>query len=116
MEEKTLWKGKPFNFGLPSFTTYEITNQRLIIEKGIFTKVTSEIELFRVRDISVKRNLVERIFKFGDITINSVDTTNPLLVLKNVRKSRVVKDIIRNAVMEQRNKQRIELPDFTDLQ
>ncbi|WHY84054.1 PH domain-containing protein [Neobacillus novalis] len=112
MEEKDLWMGKPFFFGFPSFTKYRITNQRLIIEKGVFTKITNEIELFRVRDIQVKRNLVERIFGFGDITVLSTDHMNSVILLKNIKKSVEVKDIIRNAVMEQRNIQRLEIDDI----
>lgn len=111
MEEKTLWLGKPFYFGFPSFTKYHITNQRLIIEKGVFTKRTSEIEFFRVRDVSVKRNLIERMFGFGDITIISTDPNNPTILLRNIKKSVVIKDLIRNAVMEQRNEQKLEFPD-----
>lgn len=112
MEEKDLWMGKPFYFGFPSFTKYRITNQRLIIEKGVFTKITSEIELFRVRDIQVKRNLVERIFGFGDITVLSTDHMNSVILLKNIKQSVEVKDIIRNAVREQRNSQRLEIDDI----
>ncbi|EKN66891.1 membrane-flanked domain-containing protein [Neobacillus bataviensis LMG 21833] len=112
MEEKDLWMGKSFFFGFPSFTKYRITNQRLIIEKGVFTKIISEIELFRVRDIQVKRNLVERIFGFGDITVLSTDHMNSVILLKNIKKSVEVKDIIRNAVMEQRNSQRLEIDDI----
>lgn len=110
MEEQVLWEGKPFYFGVPSFTTYKITNQRLIIETGILTKNTHEMELFRVRDISVKRNIVERMFNIGDILITSIDPSTPGLVLKNIKNSQVVKDLIREAVREQRNTQKIEFP------
>lgn len=110
MEEKTIWEGKPFYFGLPSFTKYTITNQRLIIEEGVFTKRTREMELFRIRDLSVKKNLIERICNFGDITLISTDTLNPNVVLKNVRNCGEIKDIIRNAVREERNNQKLEFP------
>lgn len=112
MEETTLWAGKPYYFGLPSFTEYRITNQRLIIESGILTKRTNEMELFRIRDVSVKRNIIERMFNFGDIKIASTDITNSELVLNNVKGSQEVKDIIRNAVREQRNSQKLEFGEF----
>jgi uncharacterized membrane protein YdbT with pleckstrin-like domain len=111
MEEQTLWRGKPFYFGLPSFTDYHVTNQRLIVESGIFTKRTREMELFRIRDVSVKRNVIERLFKFGDITLATTDSTNPTLVLKNIKRSQEVKDVIRAAVREQRNTQKLEFPE-----
>lgn len=110
MEEEIMWQGKPFYFGLPSFTKYCITNQRLIIETGILTKRSREMELFRIRDVSVKRNLIERLFKIGDITLTSTDSSNPQLVLKNIKRSQAVKDVIRNVVREERNTQKLELP------
>lgn len=112
MEEKTLWEGKPFYFGFPSFTRYKLTNQRLIIEQGILTVHSREMELFRVRDISVKRNVFERMFNIGDIALTSTDATNPLITLKNIKDSQTVKDIIREAVRDQRNTQKLEFPDM----
>ena len=49
MNENVLWEGKPFNFGIPSFTKYQITDRRLIVEKGIFTKKREKIQLYRIR-------------------------------------------------------------------
>ncbi len=34
-------------------TSYELTDQRLIIRTGIFNKKTDEIELYRVKDVTV---------------------------------------------------------------
>ena len=110
--ETNLWVGKPFYFGLPSFTNYTVTNQRIIVEKGILTKRTIEFEFFRIRDISVKRNIIERMFGFGDITIHSTDVSNPVFVLKNIKDSASVKDMIREAVREQRNTQKIDFQSF----
>lgn len=113
LDEKILWEGKPYYFGLPTFTNYKITNERLIVETGLLTKRTKEIEWFRVKDISVKRNLIERIFNIGDITISSIDTQEPIYVLRNIKDSEKIKDYIRNAVREQRNTQKIDFPtDF----
>lgn len=111
-EEKDLWVGKPFYFGLPSFTKYRITNQRIIVEQGILTKRTLEFEFFRIRDISVKRNIIERSFNFGDITVHSTDVSTPVFILRNIKDSEVVKDLIRNAVREQRNTQKIDFQQF----
>lgn len=104
--EKELWKGKPFNFGFPSFTSYRLTDHRFIIEKGIFTKRREEIQLYRIRDISLKRNLLERMFGFGDITIYSTDTSSPSYLLRNVRRSTEVNDQIVFAVEEARLRNR----------
>lgn len=104
--ESTLWEGKPFNFGIPTFTRYKITDRRLIVEKGIFTKRREEIQLHRIRDISLKRNVLERILNFGDITVVSTDTTHPKYTLRNVRDSENISDILSLAAENSRIKNR----------
>ncbi|WP_054949633.1 PH domain-containing protein [Numidum massiliense] len=94
MEEEILWEGKPFNFGIPSFTKYKITNARIIIEKGIFTKRRDEIRLFRIRDVSTKRNLFERMIGIGDVNIVSTDASLPKYQLRNIRDSTDVADLL----------------------
>lgn len=100
--EEEIWSGKPFNWGLPSFTSYRITSRRIIIEKGILTKKREEIQLYRVRDIAVKRSLIERMLKFGDITIYSTDASSPTYTLRNIRDSIRVTDLLGLAAEEAR--------------
>jgi len=104
IDEKVLWEGRPFNYGIPSFTHYKITDTRLIVEKGIFTKKREEIRLFRIRDISLKRSLMERIIRMGDITIQATDTTSPTYTLRNLKNSIQVADILGQAVENSRLK------------
>jgi uncharacterized membrane protein YdbT with pleckstrin-like domain len=97
LNETVLWEGKPFNYGIPTFTNYRLTDRRLIVERGIFTKKREEIQLYRIRDISLKRNLIERLLKFGDITILSTDTSSPSYTLRNIRDSIRVSDLLGQA-------------------
>lgn len=112
--ENVLWQGKPFNYGIPSFTRYQITERRVIVERGIFTKRREEIQLYRVRDINLKRNLIERILKFGDITIFSTDTTSPTYTLRNIRDSVKVTDLLGLAAENARLKYRAQ--ELTEIQ
>ncbi len=114
MNENVLWEGKPFNFGIPSFTKYQITDRRLIVEKGIFTKKREEIQLYRIRDIALKRNLYERMLKIGDITILSTDTSSPSYTLRNIRDSVKVADILGFASENSRIKNRAQ--ELTEVQ
>ncbi|GGD57184.1 PH domain-containing protein [Paenibacillus nasutitermitis] len=112
--ETVLWEGKPFNFGIPSFTSYKITDRRIIVEKGILTKKREEIQLYRIRDISLKRNLMERMMKFGDITIFSTDASSPAFLLRNIKDSINVSDILGLAVEAARIKNRTH--ELTEIQ
>ncbi|MBB6672808.1 PH domain-containing protein [Cohnella nanjingensis] len=106
MAEQVLWKGKPFNYGFPSFTTYTITSNRLIVERGIFTKTRKEIRLYRIRDGSSKRNLWERLWSMGDIVVNSTDVDTPNFLLRNIKGAVEVADILLNAADEARRTNR----------
>lgn len=106
LNEDVLWEGKPFNYGFPSFTHYRLTDRRLIIERGILTKKREEIQLYRIRDIALKRNLFERIMNLGDITILSTDTSSPSYTLRNIRSSINVSDTIGLAAENSRIKNR----------
>lgn len=112
--ENVLWQGKPFNYGIPSFTRYQITERRVIVERGIFTKRREEIQLYRVRDINLKRNLIERMLKFGDISIFSTDTTSPTYILRNIRDSVKVSDLLGQAAENARLKYRAQ--ELTEVQ
>ncbi|MFC5405929.1 PH domain-containing protein [Cohnella soli] len=114
LNENVLWEGKPFNYGIPSFTRYQITERRIIVERGILTKRREEIQLYRVRDISVKRNLWERMLRFGDITVQSTDTTSPTYTLRNIRGSVDVADLLSQAAEAARIKNRAQ--ELTEVQ
>ncbi|WP_256758044.1 PH domain-containing protein [Cohnella sp. WQ 127256] len=114
LNENVLWEGKPFNYGIPSFTRYQITERRVIVERGIFTKKREEIQLYRIRDITLKRNLLERILKFGDITVFSTDTTSPTYTLRNIRGSIEVSDLLGQAAENARLKYKAQ--ELTEVQ
>ena len=115
MQEVALWQGKPFNFGFPSFTKYEITETRLIVEKGILTKRRDEIRLYRIRDIRTKRNLFERMIGIGDITVMSSDTSHPEFQLRNIKQSSSVADLLGAVVEKARIKHRaLEVTGLTE--
>lgn len=95
--ETIIWQGKPFHFGFPSFTKYTISDSRLIVEKGFFTKRRDEIRLYRIRDITVTRSLIKRMFGIGDIIVFSTDTSSPQYIIHNVRKTATVADLLGEA-------------------
>ena len=44
-----------------------VTTRRLILRRGIFSRHRSEIQLSRVREVSSRQSLVQRVFRSGDI-------------------------------------------------
>ena len=103
---QTRWSDRSRIFGLPiTFTKYSMSDDRIFCEKGLLNMKFEEILLYRVRDISMKITLGQRIFGVGSILLQSSDKTAPVLEIKNVKNPRQVKEMIHQQV-EQVKEQR----------
>jgi membrane protein YdbS with pleckstrin-like domain len=78
---------------------YVVTNQRVRIISGIFSKEIQEIELFRVKDTSANQSFFLRLFGLGTITILSGDKSIPRLVLSGVPQAIELREKLRQEVM-----------------
>ncbi|MGR6328904.1 PH domain-containing protein [Sphingomonas sp. XXL09] len=81
-------------------TSYEVTDQRLIVRRGLVMKSIDEIELYRIKDIRVDYSLVNQLTDIGTITITSTDRTsgNAQFVLRDVPAARERREGIRKLV------------------
>ena len=52
-------------------THYILTNQNLTVQTGILNKAATHIPLAKVQDITVRRDLVDRVFNIGTIVVES---------------------------------------------
>jgi len=108
--ERVIWKGRPSKLWSPRMALtnrYKLTNQRLITEYGFIGRRTEEIDLFRVNDVGVKQNAFERIVGIGDIYISSADSSTPRRFLHNVKSVVRVKDLLREASRQERQRRRV---------
>ena len=72
---------------------YQLTNQRVIIKKGLIRRKKSYIHYSKIQDIDVYQGIVDRIFSAGDIEIyGGHEHTN--ILLEDVPNPREVEDII----------------------
>jgi uncharacterized membrane protein YdbT with pleckstrin-like domain len=81
-------------------TTYEVTDDRLILHKGIFVKSIDEIELYRVKDVRLDFTLINQWAGIGTITIASSDETTREgdLVIRDVEGARDRREKLRELV------------------
>ena len=108
-----LWQDRKRYFGLPlSFTRYSLSEDRLFISVGFLNIKDDEILLYRVRDIDTSRNLWQRLFGVGTISVMSSDKTMPTLVLKNVKDPVFVKELIHKQVEEMKIKRRVRFGEI----
>lgn len=103
--EQTLWEGRPSDLGdqirtgmLLNNVRYTITSQRLIVTTGLIGKKSEELELVRVKDITLEKTAMDRMMGVGTITVHSSDPTTPTVLLEDVRDAETVKDLLRGAV------------------
>lgn len=107
-----LWKDRKRFMGMPlSFTRYKLTEDRLFVETGFFSTKYEEIVLYRIKDISLKRTLWQKICGVGTITVQSSDKTTPLLVIKNVKRSFAVKELLHESVEQQKLARRYRISE-----
>ena len=100
-------------FGLPwTFTKYTCTPEKFVVQSGILKQREDEIRLYRIMDLTLERTFLQRIFGLGTITCDTVDKSSPQFIIRNVKDSRRVKDLISNAVEEERIKKRVSSREF----
>lgn len=91
---------------------FEITSQRLRWTRGILTKRTDEMELYRVLDVSLVEPLMLRMVGAGNIEIRSADTSTPQLTLPAVKGARQLRENLRNAVEQCRARKGVRMTEF----
>jgi len=81
--------------------TYKITKEQIVYTRGVFTITTDNIELYRVKDFTVKRPFLMRIIKAMNFSLITSDKTHPILDLIGIPKSNI-DQVVRKLVEEQR--------------
>jgi uncharacterized membrane protein YdbT with pleckstrin-like domain len=76
-------------------TMYRVTNQRVIVEQGIFSKTVDEIDLRYIDDSNFTQSLADRILGIGNVTLLSSDESSPRYVLRSIKDPRGVRELIR---------------------
>lgn len=111
-----IWKDrKRIFFGLPwTFTKYSISEDRLFISTGFFSVKEDEVRLYRIMDVSLERKLWQRMCGLGTIKCCSADKTMGDFEIRNIKKSREVKEMLSNMVEDERTKKKVSSREFMD--
>ncbi len=106
-QRKRIWCGLPW-----TFTVYSFNDERIFIESGILTQVQDEVRMYRVRDITLRRSLIQRIFKMGTIHLDTSDKSMGSFDIINIKDVFEVKETLSQLVEEQRKKNRVSTREF----
>ena len=104
LPKNTVWKDRKRTiFGLPwSFTRYILTDEKLLIVKGLIRQEEEEIRLYRILDMSLSRTLMQRLDRVGTIHCCSSDKTASEFEIQRIKRPREVKEILSDLVEKQR--------------
>src|SRR5262245_15816634 len=102
------WLFAPLVFPLPMsgwryletrFTRFEITDERIRITVGVFSRRMEELELYRVKDTSIAEPFLLRVlFKLGHLILRTSDSSNPVLVIPAISNVRQLREELRGCV------------------
>lgn len=102
-DSELIWSDRRHILWFPiSFDRYRLTNTRLYCIHGLFSQQEHECLLYRILDISLVRKLGNRLCGTGTILLKTSDASDPILVLKNIKKSRAVKHMLSDLIEQER--------------
>ncbi|MBQ1410374.1 MAG: PH domain-containing protein [Oscillospiraceae bacterium] len=104
LPSNTVWSDRKRTlFGLPwSFTRYILTDDKLLIVKGIIKQSEEEIRLYRILDLTLTRSVMERIDGVGTIHCCSSDKTASEFDICRIKEPRKIKEMLSDLVEKQR--------------
>ncbi|MHC4325158.1 MAG: PH domain-containing protein [Planctomycetota bacterium] len=79
---------------------YEITSDRIEWSRGILDRRVDNVDMFRVVDLKMRRNLLDCIFGVGTVALITTDKTDPDFIFEKVSDCRYLYDVIKKASLE----------------
>lgn len=87
-----LWQSKKLHFGKPlSFTNYYVEDGAVCKTSGLIHIVEDQVQLYRVLDIQLRQDILDKLFNQGTIVLYTSDKNNKEFVLEKVHNPNEVK-------------------------
>ena len=77
---------------------YRLYQDSIEVETGIVARNVDNLQLFRVRDLSLRQSVLGRILGVGDIAVTSTDQTTPHLTIRGIAEPRALYETLREGV------------------
>jgi len=91
---------------------YEVTTERIKVSRGIFSRRTDEMELYRVKDLTLIEPFFFRLFGLGSVIITTNDASTPTLTIHAIKRVKDLREELRQAVEVCRDKKRVRLAEL----
>jgi uncharacterized membrane protein YdbT with pleckstrin-like domain len=87
--------------------TYQITTQRIRIERGVLSRVKENVELFQIDDFDVSKPLGMRMVGQCLVHLRSTDADEPLVILYGIPDLEKLADTLRDCALRERKRRRV---------
>ena len=91
---------------------YRLTTQRLFVQTGLVAKHVEEIELFRVKDVTLDQGFLDRLLGTGTVVVLSTDDSTPRLEIRGILNPLDAKEKIRTGFRAARQREGVRMADF----
>ncbi len=107
------WRDRKHYLWFPfSFTKYEVKNERLYVQRGLLSTTYDETLLYRITDIRLTRNIGQKIFGTGTISIfTRVDTAGEIR-LENIKHCKEVREYLSELIETIRDQKNVVGKEF----
>ena len=95
-------------------TRFELTTERLRLTRGVLNQRIDEIELYRVKDISMVRPLWMRLTGLASVILETSDRSQPELVIPAVANGVELREELRRQVEAIRDRKRVRELDMEE--
>lgn len=115
-EGEFIWNDRKRNmFGLPwTFTTYHLSEKKLLIKSGFLSTKEEEVRLYRIMDVTLKTTLMDRIFGIGTIHCCSADKSTPEFDVVRIKLPSEVKNKLSDLIEAERTARRVGMRELMD--
>ena len=90
-------------------TRFEITTQRVRIERGVMSKSKQDVELYRIDDIALEQPFGMRMLGHGLLILRSSDRTTPEIRIYGVPGFAALADRLRECALKERERRGIRV-------
>jgi membrane protein YdbS with pleckstrin-like domain len=78
-------------------THYEVSPDRIEYGEGVFDRKVDNLDMFRVVDIKLRRNIIDCLAGVGTVILTTSDKSHPEFEFKKIKNSRELYDTIKKA-------------------
>lgn len=93
---------------------FSLSTQRIKVESGVLSKQYDQVELYRVKDTILTRNLIQRMLGLGSLRMITSDPSQPELTFPSIRDSENVRELVRQNVERMRRLRGVRELDVAD--